>query len=198
MNGIEKITGHIEAEVQAEIDELLSKAKAEAARIRNGYEKQTEEEAAELTARNERLAKEREDRLMDSARMEARKTLLSAKRDVVEEAFSLALEKLCSLPEEQYIAVLSKMVAEAAPNGVGEVIFSQKDREAVGAAVVAAANALLGEKGRLKLSEKIRDLRGGFVLAQGNVEMNGSFETLLRFEKGVLSGETAKLLFEEM
>lgn len=65
----------------------------------------------------------------------------------------------------------------------------------MGAAVVAAANRLLGEKGELTLSQETRSIQGGFVLVNGDVEVNCTFETLVRLRRGTMAGETAKLLF---
>ena len=112
-----------------------------------------------------------------------------------QDLFSLALEKLCDLPEEQYIAVAADLLVRAAPDGVGAAVFSPKDRDRVGAAAVAEANRRLA--GKLSLSPETRNIRGGFILSRGDVEVNCTFETLVRLRKGEMSGEVAKLLFPE-
>ena len=56
MNGIEKITQRIDADTQAEIDEILAKAKAEAAKITAKYEAQAAAETADLNAKNQKTA----------------------------------------------------------------------------------------------------------------------------------------------
>ena len=40
MNGIEKITGQIDADIQKEIDDLTAQAQAQAAEIGAGYDRQ--------------------------------------------------------------------------------------------------------------------------------------------------------------
>jgi len=195
MNGIEKITQRIDAEAQAQIDQVLTEAREEAAKITARYRAQADKELADRTARNEKAAAEREERLVSVAELEARKVTLSAKQEMVEQAFDLALQKLCSLPDEQYIETAAKLLAGAAPDGAGSVIFSKDDRDRIGAACVEAANRLLGGKGMLALSQEARPFRGGFVLVNGDVETNCTFETLVRLQKGTMAGETAKLLF---
>ena len=96
MNGIEKITQRIETDTQAEIDRILGDARAEAGDITGRYQAQAKEEAAELSAKNQKAAAEREERLVSTAQMEARKVGLAAKQEMVEKAYELALEKLCS------------------------------------------------------------------------------------------------------
>jgi V/A-type H+-transporting ATPase subunit E len=195
MNGIDKITQRIDTETQSQIDKLLSDAREAAARITAHDQAQADRETADLRARNEKAASEREERLVSVAQMEARKVTLSAKQEMVEQAFDLALRKLCALPDERYVETNAKLLARAAPDGTGKVIFSEKDRGRIGAASVAAANALLGEKGRLTLSDEVRPFRGGFILVNGSVEVNCTFETLVRLQRGPMAGEAAKLLF---
>ena len=84
MNGIEKITGRIAADAQAEAERVLSSAREEAAQITAKYKSQADAESADLAAKNAKAAVEREERLVSVAQMEARKVLLSAKQEMVE------------------------------------------------------------------------------------------------------------------
>ncbi len=196
MNGIERITARLDADTQAEIDRIRERAKAEAEKVAQGYRTQTESETAELRERSRRAAAEREERLVSAAQMEARKTALAARQEMVDKAYDLALEKLCSLPEEQYIQTVAALLVQAAPDGKGEVIFSKEQRERVGTAAVALANSRLGD-GTLTVSAQTRPLKGGFILSNGRVEVNCSFDTLVRLQRAETAGEVAKRLFPQ-
>jgi V/A-type H+-transporting ATPase subunit E len=195
MNGIDKITRRIDEDAQSGIDALLADAKAAAAQTAARYAAQAEQLSAGLAEQNARAAAERKEYLVSAAQMESRKAALAAKQELVDEAFRLALERLCSLPDDRCVGTLTALLLRAAPDGRGEVVFSAADRERVGAAAVAAANAALGEKGRLTLSGETRAIRGGFLLVCGNVEVNCTFETLVRLQKGKIAGEVARILF---
>ena len=227
MNGIEKITQMIQSEAQTEIDGVLSAAREEAARITARYEAQAQAETAELTARNEKAAAEREERLISVAQMEARKVTLAAKQEMVEKAYVLALEKLCALPDDQYTEILAALLVKASSTGREEVILSPEDRKRVGKAAVAKANEILAKaaapelpkelteskvgavinkvaanvsaiaKGTamLTLSEETRPMRGGFILKDQKVEVNCTFDTLVRLQKAETAGAVAKKLF---
>ena len=80
---------------------------------------------------------------MSTAQMEARKVGLAAKQEMVEKAYDLALEKLCSMPDEQYVKTVADLLVQAAPNGRGAVIFAPAERERIGEAAVRAANEKL-------------------------------------------------------
>lgn len=193
MNGIEKITQRISADAQGEIDRVLGEARAEAEKITARYQAQADAEAADLDARNQKAAAEREERLAGTAQMEARKAALAARQEMVERAYELALQKLCSLPEEKYAAVLAGLLIQASSTGKEEVIFSDKDRRKVGKAAVEKANQDGGKK--LTLSGETRSILGGFILRSENVEVNCAFDTLVRLQKAETAGEVVKKLF---
>lgn len=193
MNGIETILQRLNADAGAEAEAVLAQARQEAAEITARYQAQADKEAAELTARNERAAAEREERLISAAQMEARKTILAAKQAAVEEVYASALDKLRSLPRDRYVEVLAGLLRQAAPQGRGEVLFSAQDRETVGQAAVDAANAECG--GSLTLSGETAPIQGGFILRDGNVEVNCAFDTLVRLQKAETAGQVAQRLF---
>ena len=193
MNGIEKITQRIESDAQAEIDRILGEARDEAARITANYRAQADAEAQELADKNERAAAEQEERLISAAQMKASRLQLAAKQEMVEKAYIQALDKLCALPEEQYVAILADLLVKASSNGKEEAVFSPEDRERVGEAAVAKANELSGKQ--LRLSEETQPIRGGFILKDKNVEVNCTFETLVRLQKAETAGAVAQKLF---
>ena len=204
MNGIEKITGQIDADVQKEIDAALDQARAQAKEIEARYESQAQTQGEALRRKGEQDAALRRERLVDVARLEARKTLLAAKQDLVGQAFDLALKKLLELPDQEYIALLAKLAVAASRTGREQVIFSQKDRSRYGKQAVTMANDMLAKKagpraaesaGMLTLAGESRPMAGGLILRDGRVETNCSFEVLIHLQRDALSAEVARVLF---
>ena len=204
MNGIEKITGQIDADVQKEIDAALDQARAQAKEIEARYESQAQTQGEALRRKGEQDAALRRERLVDVARLEARKTLLAAKQDLVGQAFDLALKKLLELPDQEYIALLAKLAVAASRTGREQVIFSQKDRSRYGKQAVTMANDMLAKQagpraaenaGMLTLAEEARPMAGGLILRDGRVETNCSFEVLIHLQRDTLSAEVARALF---
>ena len=140
MEGIEKITAKIAQDAEADIAKLNEQTAAQIADIQAQAAAQAEKISAELAERGRKAADERLERLSSAAGMEQRKLELAAKQEVVGEAFDLALEKLCSLPDQEYIALLTRLVLEASSTGKEQLVFSVKDRARVGKQVVVAAN----------------------------------------------------------
>ena len=164
MNGIEKITGQIDADIQKEIDDLTAQAQAQAAEIGAGYDRQAQEQTQAILERGKRDAALRRERLGSVAQLEARKLTLSAKQEMVGRAFDLALQKLVDLPEADYIALLARLAVEASRTGREQVIFSQKDRARYGKQVVTTANEILAKRVSPKLPEELTASRAGAIL----------------------------------
>lgn len=164
MNGIEKIIQQIDADAKAESDQILAAAQAQADTITADYAKQAEKVAAEGAERGKAAAAQREERLASVAAMEGRKALLGAKQEMVGKAFALAMDKLCALPEDEYIKLLADLAVKASTTGKEQVILSQKDRARVGKAVVTAANEQLAKGVAPKLPEELTETRGGALL----------------------------------
>ncbi len=227
MDGIEKITARIQSDAAAELQQLRQQTDEQVKAIETQAQLQAEKEQDEILARGRKAADERLERLKSAAQMERRKLELAAKQEVVSEAFEKTLEKLCNLPDEDYIKLLTALILKAVSTGREQVIFSQRDRNRIGKQVVVAANealvkdvvpelpeALSNSKvgsflgkvvnstaaqitgtGLLSLSEETRPIQGGFILVDGPVETNCSFETLIRLKREGLEKETAQLLF---
>ncbi len=195
MDGIEKIIDRISSDAQREIDDVLAAAQAEAEKITAEYQAQAQAQADEILSRGEQAAVERGERLASVAQLECRKEVLRAKQEVIDEAFRLAMDKLTQLPQEEYVSLLADLAVQASAKGNEKLIFSVADRARVGKAVVVAANEKLGERGRLTLSQETRPMQGGFILSDGVVEVNCTFETLVRLQRDTLSTQVADVLF---
>ncbi len=164
MNGIEKITGRIDADIQQEIDAIQADAKAQADAIAADYEARAKAEAEAILKKGAEAAAQREERLGSVAQLEHRKLTLAAKQEMVEQAFQQAMRELVGLPDEQYIALLANLCAQASRTGREQVIFSQKDRSRFGKAVVTMANDILARKVAPKLPDEFTESKAGAFL----------------------------------
>ena len=228
MEGIEKITARIAQDAQAEISRLTAETEEKVQAVLTNAAAQAQQEANESVEKGRMAASERLERLNSASQMERRKLELAARQEVLGEAFALALEKLCTLPEQEYIALLTRLALEASSSGKEQLILSQKDRAAVGKQVVMAVNdALVKERapslpeevtrskvgafvdklvhnttaivtgtGMLTLAEETRDIKGGFIMVDGDVEINCAFETLVRLQREQMEKKVADVLFE--
>ena len=198
MNGIEKITGRILSEAEAEAAAIVEEAEKNAAAVRAQWAEKAEKTAAEQLEKGEAEIEQKVQRAARAARLDAKKEVLGLKQEMVSAAYGRALEKILALPREKYAEFLASQAAAAALTGKEEVILNGADRAAVGEAVLASANAKLrgrGLPGELTLSGTTREMSGGLALKQGAVEVNCTLESLIELSRSALDAEVAGILF---
>lgn len=198
MTGIEKITGRIEADARAEAAAITAEANARCAEIRAEYEKKAQDEYWTRVRAGVKECEDRVQRMGRMAEMEARKSTLTLKQMMVSEAFERAVEMICTMPKETYVAAMSKLAAKASVTGNEAVVFNGKDQQGCGGEIVAAANAILAQSGgaaNLTVSGEIRDICAGFVLKEGDVEINCAVEILAELCRNDLAAQVAEVMF---
>ena len=207
MEGIEKITARIAQDAQAEISRLTAETEEKVQAVLTNAAAQAQQEANEIVEKGRMAASERLERLNSASQMERRKLELAARQEVLGEAFALALEASSSGKEQLILsqkdraavgkqvvmAVNDALVKERAPSLPEEVTRSK-----VGAFVdklVHNTTAAVTGTG-LTLSEETRDLKGGFIMVDGDVEINCAFETLVRLQREQMEKKVADTLFQ--
>ena len=198
MKGTEKIIAHIRADGDAEAKKIIDAASKQA------EEKRAESFKAALSEYEKLMQAgnaECEDILSGSriAEMEAKKSVLSVKQEMISAAFDAAREEIVNMPRDKYTQFLARMAAEAAVSGMEEIVLNARDKAEVGKAVCKAANELLSAKGtpgKLTVSEETADISGGVIVRFGGIETNCSIDALIRQRRSGLSTEVAAALFE--
>jgi V/A-type H+-transporting ATPase subunit E len=149
---------------------IKEKALAEAETKRAEYIKKAESEKDAFTAR-----------AVSSAALQAVKLLNQEKNALCEKVFSSAIDKLASLPETGYKELILKMLEPYS----GNIIFNERDKRLF--------NGVL--TGQYTILPETRKILGGFIVSQGDVEINNSFEAILKDKKDILFAEMVKILF---
>lgn len=123
-----------------------------------------------------------------NARLDCNKLILGAKRDILDEVFALALDKLTKLPEKDYVELCSRLIEKYAEEG-DEIILSAscRYREKI--------NALPAIKALSLKTGKIASFAGGVILANEKTDKNLTFEALIALEKEKKQAEIAGKLF---
>lgn len=195
MNGMEKITARMKEDAARSLSELNAQTEQELRRIREESAARAEKERETAGERAHLAAQERYERLCSAAEMETRKLTLSAKQKVLAETYDRALEILCSMPREQYLSLLVRLLKAAGGKGDEKIALSAKDRDEIGETLVERANKELNA--HYMLAASAADIRAGFVLISKECDVNCSFETLLALSREKTERGAAKLLFAE-
>ncbi len=197
MPGIDTITAAILDEAKQQAAATLEDARAKA---RDGALKaaaRAEKDAQALTAQAEQEAAEYGRRMESMADLSCRRERLEVKQRLLDELFHRALQAMSGMEDGAYRTFVTNLMLEAAAGDEQVVVSPQENR--IDAQLLADVNACLkaaGRKGELKLSERREPMAGGFILDSRGVEMNCSFEMLVRQARPELEKEAAALLFD--
>lgn len=167
MTGTERIKSKILEDAEARAGQILEQAETEANKIRESALKEAEQKRIEILKKGESDGREVYRRMLSEANLEGRKEVLKAKQDMVEAAFTAAMEKLCRLPDTDYQNLLEDMAAEAAINDRGEILLTDQDKKRINKDFINNINekiASSGKSGKLALSQDSIKAAGGFVL----------------------------------
>ena len=113
----------------------------------------------------------------------------------IAETYDRALEILCSMPREEYLSLLVRLLKAAGGKGGEKIALSAKDRDEMGETLVERANKELNA--HYTLAGEAADIRAGLVLISKECDVNCSFETLLALSREKTERGAAKLLFAE-
>ncbi|MBT9173324.1 MAG: V-type proton ATPase subunit E [Syntrophomonadaceae bacterium] len=198
MSGADKLKEKIISEAAGQAEKVLAEAKRRAEEVVAGAQKQADVRKKFILEQAQLQAEERRRRTRTIAELDARKALLGAKEELIEDTFRQALARLAALQTADSREILMPMLLAAAQSGREEIIVSAKGRELFTSEFIAAVNKALEEQGKqggLILSAETREIQSGFILRSGEVEINNSFESILRMQRDQLEPEVAAALF---
>ena len=191
MKGKETIINSILSEAQAKADAIVAEAQAKADEILKNANEQADADMKAAMEQAEKEAKDISDRRVSVAELEGKKYLLSLKQNLLSDCFEDALKKLCSMPDKQYLQIISSLLSYAED---GEsVVISCNDEKRITSDFV--KSNVKGKK--VSLSSERGDFSGGIVLSKDGYDKNMTFEVLLKQVREECEAEVAALLFKE-
>ncbi len=190
------------------VEKILADAKAEADKIKKEAEEKESTEQAKLNeqlkeykGQTEILAKkageDEKSHILAAARMDIAKEFLAEKRKILDEVFEQAREKLQDMPDEEYRALIKKLLLDTVETGDEEVVIDTNEKRIDGEFIKEINSELAcGKKCDLKLSDEKQNISAGFILKRGKIKTNVSIGVLLDQVRKELEIELAKELFE--
>lgn len=195
---IENITSKILSDAREKAQQIVDDAQRQAEQILSDAagEAQQRRETAMVAAEKE--VQLTEERILSSAKMEEKKILLQTKQELLSQSFALALQKIESMSDEAYNKLVSTMMIKLIETGDEEIIMSERDKKRLSPDFVYYVNRTVAKEEvscNVKFSDEMREIPLGFILKRGDIEINATFEALLRQRREELSAEVVKILF---
>ena len=193
------------------IEKILSDAKKEADSISASFKKEIEALEKEKNQEIEKIRLEAEEeaklraeeavkRELSSKQMEARKSLLEFKQELIDQIFDLAYKQVIGLKDKEYKDFLKGLFHKTVETGDEEVIIGKKDVKQITPSFIQSVNQELkkaGKEGKLRLGQPSPEIDGGFILRRGRKETNVTLSALFASAREELEVEVAEILFGE-
>ena len=216
MTGLEKVTGKIIADAEADARATLAAAQADCEAADAAAAAKTEADCDGLRESAGREGESLIRRAKSAAEMARRDVLLETRSGLVEEAYRQAGKEIRDLPADKNAALLTGMLKAALRRQLEdeqesmrlygenitpaayEILLNARDRKTYGQQLLDAVNAGsfakigLTRQDAVKLPNETADITGGLILRCGEVEINCSlrmmFDEVRRRTEGRVSG----------
>ena len=164
------------AKGQKEADAVLKAAQEKVNKELDVFDRNAQAEAEKAEAESE----------ISGAQMQAKKAILETKQEILAETIAEAEKRLLSLDDAAYAKVIGGMLKKLDRSLGTEILVSKKD---------AARLADVVKENEFTLSAQTADISGGFIVKNGDIEYNYSFESIITVEKEEIQQIAAKILF---
>jgi vacuolar-type H+-ATPase subunit E/Vma4 len=194
---IENILNRIREEAEASGAEVLRQAEERSAAIRAEHAKKAERLRAELEARARARAADEERRLVVAEELELRKAHLVRRREILEEVYAAARERIVRLAPNEYLDLVRSLIVRHALSGKEEVVVPAAQREIFTPAFIASLDAARGAGAAFTLAAEPGDFAWGVDLREGRRRVDLTLETVFEQLKARIEPAVAGALFPE-
>lgn len=195
MSNINNLTSKIMKEAEDKKEVILAEAEKEKNKILSKKQDEASITEKSIIEKAEREAISIKERIISSAKLEARNEKLKAKQEIIKEIFRTSIENLCSVSENDFKEFVRLSILNSNIVGEQKIILNDAGQKIIDEILVSEINEKLGSKANITLSDETRNFRGGFILEREGIEINNTFEALVNSLKDDLSLEVASVLF---
>ena len=195
MNAKSLILKGITDEASIKAEEILEKAKTESEELLANARAEAKAFAGEVVSAALKKAVTIKANAESAADLVIRDAKLKRKNREIGEAISTAVTKLSALPDEEYFALLLKMVSKIAEDASGEILLSEGDLKNRKTDIL--VKGIKSNGFNLELSKTSADIKSGFILKYGDILINSSFEAIVAEKKERLEDAVKDVLFNQ-
>ena len=195
---LEKLLEKIDADGEKKAAEIISAAEKKAAEILLIAKVKKEAAKKEIVAKEAAKMKQDMEGKRALFQIEARKNLLAKKQEILENIYQKAAAEISSLSTSLYQEFIEKRLFSLLEKGEYEITVAANDQERITKDFIEKLNQKLKDKETsLKFISFSPSIKNGFILRQGNIEINSSLEEMIKSKRDALDIKLSKFLFEK-
>jgi len=185
---LQDIINTIKKDAKKQADNIRSRGKKDIQAIREKGKKLLQDEIVKI----EKEIEKEGNKVINKARLESnieeRNQIVLAKRELVDEIFSKALENISNLDDNQQIQILASLINQLPDVKNGEIVSAVEKKEIT-------RKALDQSNKNFLVTENEFPGIGGFIFKSSKIEVNNSYEELLKNLREKIEVEISKKLF---
>ncbi len=194
MAGTDAIINKILADAEEKASQIKAQAKLDSEHVIHDAEVEAKAVMDEVLKGKQSVIDETVKRQKAVAELDAKKIVLKAKKDAIDEAFRLAKEQLNGLSSEEYFKVVSNMISRYAEDG-DVVTVSEKDKKLITKEKI--GKIATAKKIKLTLNKEYGDFEGGVILSGNGMDKNLTFDVELKTLRDEMETEIADMIFNK-
>lgn len=186
---LDDIKKAILAEAEREVKKIETEGETKVKAVQAEWAKKIEAKKQEIITSVQRKADQKIQQTQFKLQAQAQTEILTQKQKIIDQVYKLALRKLAEINDEQYIALMAKLISQL-PAGEGE-LTSVKDKGDL------LKKALKKSDKKYDLTEKEINGSGGFIFHSKEVEIDNTFATLINNAREQTILAVSNLLFNQ-
>jgi V/A-type H+/Na+-transporting ATPase subunit E len=185
----------IKADAEAQGQKIISEAKDEAEKII----KKAHEDLAQLTKQVEKdgdqLANEKHQNIVTLARVSGRNKVLAVRQNMVDTVFSQVHDKMKKLSDTEFKEFADSLLSQYPPQEDTKLMVGRQNSKLIDKKFVDDLNKKLDAPGKFILTEADRDFDYGFYLVTNWVEIDLTYNGILRTIREEMEMDVIETLF---
>lgn len=188
MSGLDNIISRLESDCDEQCRRILADGEAQANALLKNAEKESRAECEKIVEDARRQAELTEKKAVSASALAARRKVLEAKLEILDETLESAVHKLRKLDTPSYFAVLSSLVKKYSQKGEGVLFLSESD-------LARMPEDFPAKLEHVSVSGTPADIPDGFILKYGDIEANCTFDAMLNASRDDLKATAGAILF---
>ncbi len=193
MAGIESITSLIKQEATENAEKIISEANKTANEILAEAKKAADEKTKAAVTSQKAEADAVINKAKSAAELQKRRDLLSAKQEIITEIIEKAKKTLSSLPDKEYFELLIKLVKKYETGQEGVLALGANDLKRVPSDFEESLKK--ASENKLTLNKEPINIKNGFLLLYGGIDINLSFDSLFDENLEGLTDKVSAIVF---
>jgi V/A-type H+/Na+-transporting ATPase subunit E len=182
----ETLAKKITDEAKAEAEKIIDKARDDLARLTKQVEKD-----------GDQLANERYQNIVTLARVSGKNKVLGVRQKLVDDVFSQVLDRMKQLTGDKFRDFARNILSHHPPGEDTKLMVGSKMRDMIDRKFVDDLNNTLKTPGKFILADPDRDFEYGFYLVTDWIEIDLTYNGIIRTVREEMEMDVINILFEK-